>query len=233
MAQSKPEFPSSEFLQKVDTLRTHKKGLKEEIEKVERKHHLARKNREVLELEGKDPSQVIKELELELKSLQRQAEGMRSESYNMFSAEFNRYKTLQAEIWKGYYEQTIRPRKDRLAAAEQQLETIFSELADALVGTPAQDAEMLEAINGLDAGITSFEELRKEFGAAGNFRLSQNDQSSKIIATDTEDDVRNVNNKIKKLVETFWSKVEVAWKKKNPEHARTLAEAQRTTFLRS
>jgi len=219
---------AAEFQQKVDAAIERKVSIAKRVAEIDKSIVDKKNNRAAIRAIDKDPERMIKELESEKKGLERQAEAVKTEINNIHLERKNQLEADKKKFSDSYHERVFGPRELRVKNAESQLVAIFAEYAAAVVGTQFdQDSEMAEEEKQIDADIDGFIKSAADCGVPGNYRLDVNVKLGKRRADNAEEAVRKLNNKIKELTANFHKEVEIAWKKKNPEQAKILAEGHR------
>lgn len=164
-------FPSPDFAQKVEAAQTRIDTAKGSLEELQNRLDKQRRNRESLELAGKNPDAEITRTRDEIKSAEievgRATEAMRL----LFSDERGRHAPTRQEIWETKYVGLVRAGAAKLEALVSTLRLMSKELV-ALRASPAADTLSASTI---DAGVAALNELVVKHRLPSNFLLDPKD----------------------------------------------------------
>jgi hypothetical protein len=167
-------FPSLACADKVRELRKSVKDGVEKVEGLNRKRTFAERNRQTLELENKNPDEVIRGLTAELADAEREVSLAKSQLSATFFAENKAISEARQAIWSETYAATVRPYAERVAALAEGFEKIGNEIVSLL-----KSNDGASAIVEFDKQIESWNRFAVENGGPANAMIDP----SQLLAT--------------------------------------------------
>jgi hypothetical protein len=170
-------FPSPEFAQTCKSAQIRIDKAKADLEALQSRLGKIQRNRDTLEVLGRNPDEEIKRTRGEIRTTEVELARARQALIHVFSDESTRSEVLRNTIWAAECLPQFEATKANLAKIGGLLRGISQEIAAFKSG--AANVHHV-SVTAFDAGIVEFNSLVAKFGAPGNYAVSS---SSALVLT--------------------------------------------------
>lgn len=170
------EFPSTAFRTKAKALTQKLTELRARYDELSKKLALIQKNGDVLRIQDVDPVEKGLEITREIKNIESAISGVRSETAQLFAAEYQRYESVKNVIWQQVCKKVVLPHQHTLretAEKVRKMSEAFSAYFQPQTSADASNATSL--IDNFERGIATFNAAVAESGAPGGNHIPAND----------------------------------------------------------
>lgn len=170
-------FPSPVFAQTCQSAQIRIDRAKVDLEVLQSRLGKIHRNREAVEVSGRNPDEEIKRTRDEIRTAETELAHARQDLVRLFSEESTRAEAVRSKVWEAECLPQVEAIKASLAkivaslrGISQEIVALKSETANARPGS----------VTAFDAGIVEFNSLAAKFAAPGNYVVSP---SSALVST--------------------------------------------------
>jgi hypothetical protein len=168
-SEMRDSFPSPLFAQTCQSAQIRIGKAKADLETLESRLGKIHRNREALEVAGRDPAAEIKRTRDEIRAAETELAHARQELVRVFFEESTRAEAARNKVWEAECLPLVEKTKANIAKIVAALREISQEIAALKSG-----AESVRSVSvaTFDAGIVEFNSLAAKYGAPGNCTIS-------------------------------------------------------------
>ena len=163
-----PEFPAKETVEKIRGMADHLAISKTEVAEAERGLALAVKNRDLLELTGSNPDEVIRKAKDAVDLKRRQLSAAKNDLTRALVAARDEAERMRSASWARVYSDIVKPRAAKVASVIEAFESI----ADEIVALLNPESETIRHLDTLDAATDRWNSFVSEVSGPGNAILN-------------------------------------------------------------
>lgn len=173
-----PDFPARAIAQ-IRELHSCVEVFKTTVADAERALALSIKNREIIELKGENPDDVVRSKRAALDLAKRELAQAKNELMRAFIAEGKRCAEIRAEAWTLAYGEIIQPQAEKIAAAQGLLERAANEIIALL----KPDSETMRKLKKIDEATAAWNHVVSELHGPGNAAVNITPATQAIFAS--------------------------------------------------
>jgi hypothetical protein len=165
------EFPSPDFVQRADSAAQRLENAKREVETLQEQLAKFRRNREALEISGKNPDDEISRTRDEMARAELEVNRAKEATHSLFLEERERFAPARQDLWENLYLPIVTTAAGQFTAAVVTLQRMSRELA-ALEEPPIAGSASISA---LDADASAHNALVAKFRMPSNMAINPRD----------------------------------------------------------